>query len=144
MGSEMLVTWGSERTRRVNLLGEWLAAGATLAAGTDMARPFNPMTNVRGMATRGTKSAGIRGPEHAIDVADALRLYTLGTAELIGEADRLGSITPSKLADLVAYRSTRSVEPAVNPSPLIAVSYCGGRFRGRRQQEATAAGSAPR
>jgi len=103
MGSEMLVTWGPERTRQVNPLDEWLALGAGLAAGTDIVRPFNPMTNVWGMVTRGTKSAGIQGPEHAIDVATALRLYTLGTAELNGEADRLGSVTPGKLADLVAY-----------------------------------------
>ena len=103
MGSEMLVTWGPERTRQVNPLDDWLALGASLAAGSDIARPFNPMTNVWGMATRGTKSAGIQGPEHAIDVPTALRLYTLGSAALNGEADRLGSITPGKLADLVAY-----------------------------------------
>ena len=103
MGSEMLVTWGPERTRQVNPLDDWLAIGASLAAGTDIARPFNPMTNVWGMATRGTKSAGIQGAEHAIDVPTALRLYTLGSAALNGEADRLGSIAPGKLADLVAY-----------------------------------------
>jgi predicted amidohydrolase YtcJ len=103
MGSEMLVTWGPERTRRVNPLDDWLALGASLAAGSDIARPFNPMTNVWGMATRGTKSAGIQGPEHVIDVPTALRLYTLGSAALNGEADRLGSISPGKLADLVAY-----------------------------------------
>jgi predicted amidohydrolase YtcJ len=103
MGSEMLLTWGPDRTRRVNPLDEWLAAGASLAAGTDMARPFNPMTNVWGMVTRGTKSAGIQGPEHAIDVPTALRLYTMGSAALNGEAHRVGSITPGKLADLVAY-----------------------------------------
>jgi predicted amidohydrolase YtcJ len=103
MGSEMLVTWGPERTRDVNPLDQWLAAGASLAAGTDIVRPFNPMVNVWGMATRGTKSAGVQGPEHAIGVATALDLYTLGTARLNGEADRLGSITPGKLADLVAY-----------------------------------------
>jgi hypothetical protein len=103
MGSEMLVTWGPERTRQVNPLDEWLALGADLAAGTDVARPFNPMTNVWGMATRGTKSAGLQGPEHAIDVSAALRLYTVGSAALNGEADRLGSIVPGKLADLVAY-----------------------------------------
>jgi predicted amidohydrolase YtcJ len=103
MGSEMLLTWGPDRTRQVNPLDQWLAAGVHLAAGTDMARPFNPMTNLWGMATRGTKSAGIQGPDHAIDVATALHLYTQGTAALLGEADRLGSITPGKLADLVAY-----------------------------------------
>jgi predicted amidohydrolase YtcJ len=103
MGSEMLVTWGPERTREVNPLDQWLAAGASLAAGTDIVRPFNPLINVWGMATRGTKAAGVQGPEHAIDVASAIELYTLGTARLNGEADRLGSITPGKLADLVAY-----------------------------------------
>jgi predicted amidohydrolase YtcJ len=36
-------------------------------------------------------------------VASALELYTLGAARLNGEADRLGTITPGKLADLVAY-----------------------------------------
>jgi predicted amidohydrolase YtcJ len=103
MGSEMLHTWGQDRTARVNPLDEWLALGASLAAGTDIVRPFNPMTNVWGMVTRGTKAAGIQGPEHAIDVATALRLYTLGTADLNGESDRLGSITPGKLADLAGY-----------------------------------------
>ncbi|HEX4655801.1 MAG TPA: amidohydrolase family protein [Streptosporangiaceae bacterium] len=103
MGSEMLDTWGPERTRRVTPLDEWLAAGASLAAGTDIARPFNPMTNVWGMVTRGTKAAGVQGPEHKISVASALELYTMGTARLCHERDRLGSLTPGKLADLVAY-----------------------------------------
>jgi predicted amidohydrolase YtcJ len=103
MGSEMLLTWGPERTRRVNPLDQWLTAGADLAAGTDVVRPFNPMTNVWGMVTRGTKAAGIQGPEHAIDADTALQLYTIGTARLNHEQDRLGSITPGKLADLVAY-----------------------------------------
>ena len=103
MGSEMLETWGTERTRRVNPLDSWLAAGADLAVGTDMVRSFNPMTNVWGMVTRSTKSAGVVGPEHGIDVAIALRLYTAGSAALNGEMDRLGSVTPGKLADLVAY-----------------------------------------
>jgi predicted amidohydrolase YtcJ len=103
MGSEMLVAWGPQRTRQVNPLDEWLAAGADLAAGTDIVRPFNPMTNVWGMVTRGTKAAGVQGSEHAIDVGTALKLYTTGTARLNHEQDRLGSITPGKLADLVAY-----------------------------------------
>jgi predicted amidohydrolase YtcJ len=103
MGSEMVDTWGPERARQVNPLDQWLALGASLAAGTDIVWPFNPMTNVWGMATRGTKAAGVQGLEHAIPVATALELYTMGTARLNGEADRLGSITPGKLADLVAY-----------------------------------------
>ena len=128
MGSEMLVTWGPERTRQVNPLDDWLALGASLAAGTDIARPFNPMTNVWGMATRGTKSAGIQGPEHAIDVPTALRLYTLGSAALNGEAGRLGSVTPGKLADLVAYPLdplTAELDDLADLKPVLTIA--GGR-----------------
>jgi len=115
MASEMLVTWGPERTQQITPLDQWLAAGASLAAGTDLVRPFNPMTNVWGMVTRGTKSAGIQGPEHAIDVTTALRLYTVGTAALNHETGRLGSITPGKLADLAGY----SADPlAADPDDL--------------------------
>ena len=115
MGSEMLQTWGPDRTRRVNPLDEWLAAGASLAAGTDTARPINPMTNVWGMATRGTKSAGVQGPEHAIPVTTALELYTSGSAQLNHEVSRRGTIAPGKVADLVAY----PVDPvAVQPDDL--------------------------
>jgi predicted amidohydrolase YtcJ len=103
MASEMLVAWGPERTRDANPLDAWRALGADLAAGTDVVRPFNPMTNLWGMVTRGTKTAGVQGPEHAIGIATALELYTLGTARLDHEQDRLGSIAPGMLADLVAY-----------------------------------------
>jgi predicted amidohydrolase YtcJ len=128
MGSEMLIAWGPERTRRVTPLDQWLAAGADLAAGTDIVRPFNPMINVWGMITRGTKSAGIQGPEHAISVGAALELYTMGTAALNHEQDRLGSITPGKLADLVGY----PVDPlAADPDDLAeltpAFTIVGGR-----------------
>jgi predicted amidohydrolase YtcJ len=103
MGSQMKITWGPERTRQVNPLDHWIALGADLAAGSDLARPFNPMTGVWGMVTRATKSAGVQGPEHAIDVDAALRLYTVGTAALNGDSSSLGTIAPGKLADLVAY-----------------------------------------
>jgi predicted amidohydrolase YtcJ len=103
MASAMLAAWGPDRTSQAGPLDEWLAAGASLAAGTDSARPFNPMTAVWGMVTRGTKSAGVQGPGHAIDAATALDLYTMGSARLNHESDRLGSITPGKLADLAAY-----------------------------------------
>ena len=128
MASEMLAAWGPDRTGQVGPLDEWLAAGASLAAGTDIARPFNPMTAVWGMVTRGTKSAGVQGPGHAIDVATALELYTIGSARLNHESDRLGSITPGKLADLVAYPA----DPlTASPDVLAAL---GGPPRGHGRQ----------
>jgi len=80
------------------------------------------------MVTRGTKTAGIQGSEHAIDVATALRLYTLGTANLNREQDKLGTIAPGKLADLVAYPlDPLAVEPGelADLSPVLTI--VGGR-----------------
>jgi predicted amidohydrolase YtcJ len=37
-------------------------------------------------------------------VATAIRLYTVDAARLIGESDRLGTLEPGRLADVVAYR----------------------------------------
>ncbi len=48
--------------------------------------------------------------------ADVLRYATLGGAEALGMADRIGSITPGKLADLVLLRQdTPSMTPVNNP-----------------------------
>lgn len=124
MGSEMITTWGPQRTRQVNPIDQWLAAGADVAAGTDIVRPVNPMLNVWGMATRGTKAAGVQGPEHAISVAEAIELYTMGTARLNGDADRLGSISPGKLADLIAYPAdplTADVDDLASLTPVFSI-----------------------
>jgi predicted amidohydrolase YtcJ len=124
MGSQMRRTWGEDRTRDVSPLDEWLAAGADLAAGSDLARPSNPLLGVWGMVTRGTKNAGVQGPEHAVDVATAIRLYTSGTAALNHETDRLGTIAPGKLADLVAYRGdplTAEVDTLPELTPVFTI-----------------------
>jgi predicted amidohydrolase YtcJ len=103
MGSEMLTAWGPERTARVSPMDEWLRLGAEVAVGTDLNRPFNPLINVWGMVTRGTKTAGVQGPEHGIDRYTAIERYTAGTARLCFEGHRRGTLEPGRLADLVAY-----------------------------------------
>ena len=86
------------------------------------------MTNVWGMETRGTKFAGIEGPEHSIPVTTALELYTMGSARLSGEADRRGSLAPGKLADLVAYRiDPMTAPPDELPDLTPAFTMVGGR-----------------
>lgn len=64
-------------------------------------RPFNPMTNVWGMVTRGTNAAGIQGPEHAIDRHTAIELYTTAGARLDREEQRRP--WAGRLADIVAH-----------------------------------------
>jgi predicted amidohydrolase YtcJ len=124
MGSEMVAVWGPERTARVNPIDEWLDRGAFLAAGTDIVRPFNPLLNVWGMVTRGTKTAGIQGPEHAIDRYTAIELYTTGSARLDREADRRGELRNGYLADFVGYDTdplTIDVDELADLLPVITV-----------------------
>lgn len=96
--------WGAKRTADVFPVREWLNEGALVGAGSDYpVGEYDAMASVWGMVTRQTR-AGVLGPEHAIDIATAIRLYTADAARLIGESDRLGTLEPGRLADVVAYR----------------------------------------
>ncbi len=98
--------------RTVGERGRWayafrtlLDSGAVLALGSDcpVASP-NPFWGIHAAVTRqrrdGTPAEGWY-PEERLTVAEAVAGYTLGSAYASGQLDRLGSITPGKLADLV-------------------------------------------
>jgi predicted amidohydrolase YtcJ len=121
--------WGTKRTADVFPIREWLQEGALVGAGSDYpVGEYDAMASVWGMVTRQTR-AGVLGPEHAIDVATAVRLYTADAARLIGESDRLGTLEAGKLADLVAYRrDPMSIPVDELPSLQPAFTMVGGRI----------------
>jgi len=99
----LIANWGRQRTADAFPLREWLAEGALLGAGSDYpVGPYDAMASVWGMVTRETR-AGVLGPEHAIDLCTAVRLYTADAARLIGEAEMLGTLEPGKMADLIGF-----------------------------------------
>jgi predicted amidohydrolase YtcJ len=104
-GSEILRSWGPERAAAVMPVRSWLNEGASIAVGTDTVRPFDPMLNIWGMVTRGTKDIGVQGPDQAIDQYTAIELYTSAGTRLTGESERRGTLEPRRLADFVAYRA---------------------------------------
>jgi predicted amidohydrolase YtcJ len=107
----LIEAWGAQRTAEVFPVREWLAEGALLGAGSDYpVGDYDAMSSVWGMVTRQTR-AGVLGLEHAVDVGTAIRLYTTDAARLIGEADRLGSLEPGFIADVVAYRADPMTVP---------------------------------
>ena len=71
-----------------------LALGVTLAYGTD-AGVFPHGQNARQFAVY---------VENGMSPLDAIRSATLAAAELLGWADRVGSLEPGKLADIIAVR----------------------------------------
>ncbi|MFJ7275219.1 amidohydrolase [Kitasatospora sp. NPDC098663] len=95
--------WGEERTAGIFPLREWLDEGALLAAGSDFpVGPYGAMVSVWGMTTRRT-TAGVVGPEHAVDRAEAVALHTVHAARLMGESAERGSLRPGALADLTVW-----------------------------------------
>ena len=127
-GAEMLRRWGPKRTAAVMPLRSWLADGAMVSAGSDTVRPVNPLLAVWGMVTRGTRDAGIHGPDEAIDRYTALELLTSAGARLTGELERRGTLEPGRLADFVAYTAdplTAEIDELPELEPVLTV--VGGR-----------------
>jgi predicted amidohydrolase YtcJ len=106
LATNLIQYWGPERTRNVMPVRAWLEENALLSAGTDYPIGFfEPVRSIWGMVTRLTKEQEVQGPEYAIDRYTAAQLCTVAGASLIGESDRLGTIGPGLLADIVAFRT---------------------------------------
>ncbi|MBQ6651255.1 MAG: amidohydrolase [Atopobiaceae bacterium] len=99
---------GPERAARMWPFDRFAALGVTMAFGTDA--PVVPAnsgdvlyTAVTRKTPRGHEPVGGWHPEHDVTMAQALRAYTLGSAQAVGRADELGTLETGKLADLVAW-----------------------------------------
>lgn len=79
-----------------------LDAGLTVAAGTDATRAasYNPWLSLSWLVTgRDIAGRAFRSEPHLVDRATALRMYTSAGAELSGESDVKGTLSPGKYAD---------------------------------------------
>jgi len=86
----------------LSMLSALHAAGVPIVAGTDSLGGF---TLVRELELY---------VEAGIPASEVLRMATLGAAERAGQGERLGSIVPGKLADLILVDG----DPSVNPGDL--------------------------
>jgi predicted amidohydrolase YtcJ len=129
LGAQLVEKFGPDRTAQVMPIGAWVKEGAQVSAGSDSPPTSpDPMLAVWGMVTRGTRQIGIQGPEYAIDRYTAFWLYTVGSAQFYWEEDRLGTLQPGRLADLMAYRKdpiTCPIDDILNLRPVLTI--VGGR-----------------
>ncbi|MDQ0314719.1 amidohydrolase [Amorphus orientalis] len=73
-----------------------------LGAGTDYSiNDLDPFINIAFMVTRRDVNGDLYGAEQAISREEAIRLYTSAAARYAFAEDRVGSLEPGKLADLV-------------------------------------------
>jgi predicted amidohydrolase YtcJ len=123
--------WGPQRTAAIMPARAWLDAGAQLSAGSDYPiGSYAPLESVWGMVTRQTATRGVQGPDQSLDRETALRLATGGTAALLGESDRLGSLEPGKYADMVAFETDPMTCPIAQLRGIQPVfTMVGGRVR---------------
>ncbi|HTR34959.1 MAG TPA: amidohydrolase [Bryobacteraceae bacterium] len=94
---------GVEAARRAPPVETAKEIGVVVGAGTDAHRvaSYNPFTALEWFLDGKTLSgAAIRGPEETPSRAEALRLYTMGSAWFSHDEDQRGSLEVGKLADL--------------------------------------------
>ena len=113
IGDDYVENFGSERIRWLHPHRTMMEMGITAGGNSDyLVSDGNPMIQIYEAVTRRTRTGKVVGPEEAIGVMDAIRLYTWNGAYIGKEDDIKGSIEPGKLADLVVLdRDILTVEP---------------------------------
>jgi predicted amidohydrolase YtcJ len=102
LAGNMQSYWGQQRAADCTPARAWLDAGVLVGAGTDSpVTNYDPWLNIYGFATRDTQVTGVLGPQHRIAVTEALRAYTVGSAQILGWDNALGMLTPGKAADFI-------------------------------------------
>ena len=103
-----------------------LGAGVTVALGTDGAASNNRLDLFQEMRTAALLAKAVARDAAALPAHAALRAATLGGAQALGLASRVGSIEPGKRADLVAVDlGALELEPCYDP--LSHLVYAAGR-----------------
>ncbi len=103
-----------------------LKAGINIGLGTDGAASNNRLDLFSEMRLAALLAKGSSGDATAMPAHKALECATLGGARALGLQDRIGSIVPGKLADLVAVNLTASeLSPCYDP--LSHLVYAAGR-----------------
>ncbi len=84
---------------------DYLRAGVTVGLGTDGAASNNDLDMFEAMRQAALLHKLISRDPRALSARTALQLATIGGARALGLGDRIGSLEPGKLADLIAVRT---------------------------------------
>jgi 5-methylthioadenosine/S-adenosylhomocysteine deaminase len=97
-----------------------LDKGVNLCLGTDGAASNNDLDMLGEMRTAALLAKGYGANASACNARQAIEMATINGARALGMADRIGSIEPGKLADLVAIDlSAPNTQPVYDPAAQI-------------------------
>ena len=126
--------WGDERAADAIPIRKLIDRGILVGGGTDgPVVPVDPFLSMWWMTTRQVLKGYVLGREHAISAKEALTLYTINNARIMGVERERGSIEPGKLADLaVLSQDILAVPPNAIRDTKALLTVVGGRIVHRR------------
>jgi len=121
--------WGDEHAAYAIPIRKAIDAGVLVGGGTDgPVVPVDPFLSMWWMTTRQVLKGYALGLEHAITPREALALYTINNARIMGVEKERGSIEPGKLADLaVLSQDLLSVPPDAIRDTKALMTVVGGK-----------------
>jgi len=129
---ENLLTWyGEERLERMFAHRSMLDLGIPVAGSSDYpCGPLNPFDGLQSLVTRTSSTGRAIGLSQRIPIEDALRLYTIGSAELECQDHLKGQLAAGRLADfIVVDRNPLTVDPFTLSRISVESTWVGGAQR---------------
>jgi predicted amidohydrolase YtcJ len=120
---------GPERANDIEPLRGYLAEiPLPVGGGSDSpVAPFAPLLGIQSSVTRATRAAGVVGPEWAITVPEAVRMYTESSAWCAFEEGDTGSLEPGRAADLTCLSANVLDTPESLAEARVTWTMAGGR-----------------
>ena len=101
---------GPERQARLYPARSFIAAGATIAGGSDWnVSTFNPFEAMAAAVSRTNPKEpqrGVLGADQALKLSEMFAAYTINAARMLGRDAEIGSLQPGKAADIVVLDRT--------------------------------------
>jgi predicted amidohydrolase YtcJ len=103
---DAVLPWiGTERAARMYPARSLVAAGATIAGGSDWDvssfNPFEAMATAMSRTNPKLPTLGQLNPAEVLTLEEMLAAYTLGGAKMLGRDGDIGSLTVGKAADII-------------------------------------------
>ena len=120
---------GADRARDIEPLRGYLTEIALpVGGGSDSpVAPYEPLLGIRSSVTRSTRAAGIVGPDWAIGIDQALRMYTAASAWCAFDEDQAGVIAPGMAADLTCLSANILDTPGALGEAEVTWTMAGGK-----------------
>lgn len=130
-GDDMAAALGAPRTRLLYRQQSFLDSGLMLPGSSDRpVVPGAPLTGIRDLVLRATASGRVLAAGERLDVGDAVRAWTIGSAYAEHAEQRKGTLRPGMLADFVALaEDPYTAEPQHISEIDVLATYIDGQCR---------------